>query len=200
MQIPKDTVLRDANGEDRVSYYIKEGVARLSYLNEEGGEGTLLFFGKGAIYPINVEPEPLTAEAYLSLVSVTDLEVLCFPAEAISDFCAKSKQFNSAVISHYVRYVNVLITKLLLNSYNDSTQLVSALLYLIVKEKNDITGTVELTQEQIGQVTGLSRTQVTRVLASLRDLQAIKTLRGRVEIANLEELKRQCSRISTLIT
>ncbi len=199
IRIEKNTVLRDANGADRAAYFIRDGVAKLSFVNEEGTEGTLLFFGKGAIYPINGVDEVLTAENYLQLVSVTDMDVIRFPARRVLDLCRTSTEFNVAIINHYVRYVNVLITKLLLNSYNDSTQLVSALLYLYVHERGGENTIIDLTQEQIGQITGLSRTQVTRVLSTLRNNSVIRTLRGRLQVIDPEKLRHDYTRMSDLI-
>jgi len=114
-RIKKDTVLHDANGPNRTSYYIRKGVAKLSYIDEEGTEGTLFLFGRGSIYPINLLEDMLTMENYPQLVSVTDLDVIQFPALRIREMCAASKEFNFAIINHYVRYVNILLTKLLLN-------------------------------------------------------------------------------------
>lgn len=196
--ISKGTVLHDANGPQRRAYYIREGVARLSYLNEEGTEGTLFFFGRGSIYPINVRDEVLTAETYLHLVAVTDLSVIRFPGLQIVSMCEESQDFGLAIINHYVGYANVLITKQLLNSYNDSTQLVSALLYLYVNEQSNVNGVVDLTQEQIGQVTGLSRTQVTRVLGVLRSDRVVETHRGRLRIVDLGALKDRYTHMSSL--
>ncbi len=199
VSVKKATVLHDANGANRNAYFIREGVARLSYINEEGTEGTLFFFGKGSIYPINVRKEVLTMENYLRLVSVTDLSVIKFPGDRILDLCAASTEFNLAVINHYVRYVNILLTKQLLSSYNDSLQLVSALLLLYVNEEPNRDRLVDLSQEQIAQVTGLSRTQVTRVLAVLRTDRVIETHRGRLRIVDLDALENRYTRTGKLL-
>ncbi|WP_437773456.1 Crp/Fnr family transcriptional regulator [Arthrobacter sp. KNU40] len=198
-KIKRDTVLHDANGAKRTSYFIQSGIARLSFINEEGTEGTLFFFGKGSIYPINIMEDKLSTENYLQLVSVTELDVIAFPARRVLDMCAASAEFNLAIINHYVRYVNVLLTKQLLNSYNDSTQLVSALLFLYVYEQPEQNSLVDLTQEQIAQVTGLSRTQVTRVLKILRDDRVIETNRGRLQILDLEALRNRYTKMRGLI-
>lgn len=197
-RVKKNTVLRDANGTHRTSYFILNGVARLSYINEEGTEGTFFFFGRGSIYPINNSEEMLTTENYLQFVSVTDLDVIRFPAQRIRAICSASPKFCLAVIDHYVRYTNVLITKQLLNSYNDSTQLISALLLLYVSEKPD-NDLVDLSQEDIAQITGLSRTQVTRVLAVLRNNNVIQTSRGQLQIIDIETLRNRYTRMNDLI-
>jgi CRP-like cAMP-binding protein len=192
--IPKGTVLRNTQTENRTSYYIKSGIAALTMTNESGYERILFFMCEGSIYPINTFKTLLSMDSYLNFVALTDLEVLTFPSEKILDMIEDNIDIAAATIKHYVIYTNILLCKLLLDSYNDSTKCICSFLYLY-KNYYKSSNTINLTQEQIGQLLGLSRTQVARVFSELRKEKIIKTSRNDVVILDSERLKESCSDI-----
>ena len=190
----KGTILHDAQAENKTSYYILDGIAALKIINESGLEQILFYLCKGSLYPINTIKTPLSMDGYLHVIAVTDLTVLTFPAGLLSKMIEESHGFAEAAIEHYVKYTNVLLCKILLHSYNDSTKCVCSFLYLhhVYYVTNNI---INLTQEQIGQLLGLSRVQVARVFSILREENIIETKRNNIIVLNPERLKIKCSDI-----
>lgn len=193
-KISKGTILHDAQAEEKISYYILDGIAALKITNETGLEQILFYLCKGSLYPINTIQTPLSMDGYLHVIAVTDLTVLTFPARTITKMLDESRGLSEAVIEHYVKYTNVLLCKILLHSYNDSTKCICSFLYLhhIYYATNDI---INLTQEQIGQLLGLSRVQVARVFGILRQENIIKTKRNNIMVLDPVRLKIKCSDI-----
>lgn len=192
--IPKGTILHEAQEKDKTSYYIEDGIATLKMLNESGRENILFFLCKGSIYPINTIPTELSMDGYLYLIATTDLQVLTFPALTIKNMMNESTDFSNAIIKHYVQYTNILLSKILLNSYNDSKKCICSFLYLY----NFYYGNnyrLNLNQEQIGQILGLSRIQVARTLNILRQEKVIETKRNNIVILNNKTLLEYCSNI-----
>ena len=68
-------------------------------------------------------------------------------------------------------------------------------LYLYLYYKPEQNNMVDLSQEEIASITGLSRMQVSRVLAPLRDNDVITTKRGKIVVQDMERLKEQCNYI-----
>lgn len=192
--IRKGTILHNAQAENKISYYIKEGIATLKMINESGHENILFFLCKGSVYPINTIPTALSMDGYLHLTAATDLKVLTFPAGNIQRMMAESHAFQDAVVRHYVKYTNVLLCKILLNSYNDSQKCICSFLYLY-KAYYGNNPKLNLNQEQIGQLLGLSRIQVARVLNVLRRESIIETSRNSIIIQDVDRLLNYCSDI-----
>lgn len=195
--IRKGTIIQEANGVvPHTSFYIKKGIAKHCIINEDGSEHILFFFGSGSIYPITCLKDPLTMENYLHLVAITDLEILSFPTSRILEMNGSDNKMFEAVIDHYVRYVNILLYKLLMNTYNDSAKSVSSFLYLYSHHNQVPDGqSIDLTQEQIGQIIGLSRAQVTRILNALRTEGIIQTSHSKIKILDSARLRDYCPEI-----
>ena len=191
--IRKGEVLHRANSVPQTSYYIKNGIAKLNILNEDGVESTLIFFSDGSIYPITCLKEPLALESYLQLIAVTDLDVISFPADKIVDMAANHVALIATIIEHYAKYASTILSKTLLTSYNDSHKCVSSFLYLYSVYSNS--QIVHLTQTNLSQITGFSRMQIVRVLSALKERDIIETSRNTIKIRNADELKKICSDI-----
>lgn len=193
-RICKGTILHDAQAENKTSYYIMDGIAALKIINEAGVEQILFFLCKGSLYPVNTIRTPLSMDGYIQVIAVTDLTVFTFPARTIIKMLDESSGLSEAVIEHCVKYINVLLCRILLHSYNDSTNCICSFLYLhhIYYSTNNI---INLTQEQIGQLLGLSRVQVARVLSKLRQEKIIETRRNNITVLDPIRLKIKCSDI-----
>lgn len=190
----KGEILRDATSSYRTSYYIRKGIAKLCVLNENGSENTLLFFGEGAIHPINCLHNNFLLEESLALVAVTDLEVIAFRSPRILEMTAEDNRMTAAIIEMFDKYSNMLETRIMLYANNDSVGTVSVFLYLYIHYKPNRDNIVNLTQEEIGQLVGISRMQVSRALKPLRDSGIIETHNSFIKILDEEELRTLCSK------
>lgn len=191
----KGQVLEDAHSVNLTSYFIKKGIAKLSCLNEEGKERVLLFHGKGSIYPVNCIGDHFPTEDFMLFTAVSDMEVLAFPAMNVIPMTAQDHDFTVAVMNYYCRYANLMLTRSLLVTYNDTMQLVASVLYLMAKSHPTQDNILDITQEELGNITGLSRMQITRVLGDLRQDNIVKTNRGKIVVLDAAGLKSRCSAV-----
>lgn len=194
MQIPKGTILHDAQNDGKTSYYINNGLASLNMINEEGTEQIMFFLGSGSIYPIDTLPVSLTMDEFLHFVAITDLDVYKFPSKDILKMTSESNDFTSSVIQHYNRYTNIMLCKVLFDSYNDSKKCVCSFLYLY-KCYYKSSFLPDLNQEEIAKLLGLSRIQVSRILSSLRNENIIDTGRNSILVKNANKLLELSSEI-----
>lgn len=185
----KGAVLDDATSSYKTSYYIKKGIAKLCVFNEAGVENTLLFFGEGEIYPINCMQRNFLLEDSLTLIAVTDLEVIAFRSPRILEMTAKDNRLTAAIISMFDKYCNMLETRVMLYANNDSVAMVSVFLYLYTLYKPNRDNIIDLTQEEIGNLVGISRMQVCRALKPLRDAGIIETHNSFIQIVDTDGLR-----------
>lgn len=185
----KGAILHDATSSYKTSYYIKKGIAKLCVLNEAGAENTLLFFGEGAIHPINCMQKNFLLEDSLALVAVTDLEVIAFRSPGILEMTAEDNRLTAAIIEMFDKYCNMLEARVVMYANNDSVATVSVFLYLYARYKPNGDNIVDLTQEEIGNLVGISRMQVSRALKPLRDAGIIETHNCFIRILNEKGLR-----------
>lgn len=191
----KNSILYKANTIPWNSYLITDGIARLSLINKKGKEHCLFMMGKGSVYPINCTRDSFTTDRYTSFTAVTDLEVIAFPTVAILQCIEESPDFSIACINHHCRYENVLMAKMLMDTYRDSTQVICTFLYLYILHKPVKDAVVDLSQDEIGKMVGISRNQVIRVINDLRANRIIQTAQKKIKIVDLSGLEEYCSDI-----
>ena len=179
----------------RKSVYIKNGMVKLSISNEDGNESVVMFAGKGIIYPVTCLEEQFTIEQFISLKTIVDTEIIVFPKEKIIELIHISSEFSVAAINFYSKTVNSLLTKNILSGYENSEQSVCSFLYSYIMYNPNNNNIVDFTQEEIANVAGISRMQVTRILGSLREKGIVKTVRGKVIVLEIEMLKENCAGI-----
>lgn len=175
--------------------YIKSGMVKLSICNEEGLESVIMFAGSGSIYPVTCIEEQFTIEQFMLLKTVVDTEIVVFPKEKILEFMMKSSDFAVDAINFNSKIINSLLTKNILGSYENSEQSICSFLFSYIKYNPNKNNIVNITQEEIASVAGISRMQVTRILGSLRERGIVKTERGKVIILDMEMLEKNCAGI-----
>lgn len=192
--IPAKTLLHEATSEIHTAYYIKQGLAKFSLVTEEGTENLVFFYGEGSIFPVNCSTELFALESFMTFTAITDLEVIAFPASKLAEIAYDNKDFVSAIIFHYSHYASSVLTRLMLRTYNDSVRLLATFLYLYsIHSQED--GVVDLTQEEIGNMLGISRVQVSRAISTLKQDNSIQVNHKAIKITDIEKLKYRCSSI-----
>lgn len=191
---PANSRLSKATAEKKTAYYIEKGVAKLTLTTETGAENIIYFYAEGSIFPVNSSKTLFSLESSMNFIAITDLSVIAFPADQLSEMAYhyKNKDFVDAIVMHYASYASGVLTRIMLNSYNDSYKMVATFLYLLSHDINNKDRSIFLSQEDIGNVLGLSRIQVARVLKTLRESGIISTERKRIIILDHEALMDCC--------
>ena len=104
-----------------------------------------------------------------------------------------------SVVNWYSRYVNRFLFETIHQEFNPSSVKLCNLLYLLAtcgsadgKEFKEPVS-LELTQEDLADLLGISRVQVTRVLTRLRGRGVLSTARGKLIITDLPALAGLCT-------
>lgn len=100
----------------------------------------------------------------------------------------------NTVIDWYSKYVNKFLFETVHNEFNPNHIKIANLIYLLAMNISNFSNLViGITQEELGEILGLSRVHITRGLSELRKVGVITTSRNKINITNLELLKRLCS-------
>lgn len=98
------------------------------------------------------------------------------------------------VVNWNSMYINRFLFEIIHQEYNPSFIKICNLLYLLTINQPACSGLViDMTQEELAEILGLSRIQLTRGLADLRKQNIISTTRGKVHVINLPDLAKFCT-------
>ena len=106
----------------------------------------------------------------------------------------RNDRLNAQVVEWYASYVNLLLYETAHQEYNSTFLKLCNLLYLLpTRQSVPDSGVIDMTQDDLADILGVSRVQLTRGLSVLRGKDIIRTRRGRIEIADRPALARYCS-------
>ena len=98
------------------------------------------------------------------------------------------------VVNWYSMYINRFLFETIHQEFNSSLVKLCNLLYLLTVNQPANSGLViEMTQEELADILGLSRVQITRELTALRRRGIISTTRGKLTVSDLPALVRLCT-------
>lgn len=161
-----------------------------------------MFFGPGSINPCVCGVYAFTLEKYILLKAITPITAFAYAPEITQKMIEEDSSYAAAIIKHYCTMTNLVMVRGMFSKSLDSLYKVSNFLYLF-SLRNPYYGMngswscekIELSQEEIASFVGISRIQVARSLAQLREEKIIRTFRGKVQIIDKEKLKGYCASI-----
>lgn len=181
-------------GEDmNTCYYLQKGFINLAALDEEGGEYTLMFFGPGAIHPCVCGEYGFTLEKQLINRATQEVEALALPAKALEQLVRENGEFALTAIRHHCALENSLMTQRLFSEGLNSWYKVCNFLYLWNLNRGGTDPKSFLSQEEVAAIVGLSRVQVARVFARMRQEGLITTGRHWFQVMDMDRLRERCA-------
>ena len=146
------------------------------------------FHGAGTLFPVYHE-RGYRIELAITTEALSPVETLEFSKADFRAMFSENGALAAALVEWYASYVNLLLYETAHQEYNGSFLKLCNLLYLLAPAG----GLDAVTQEELADILGTSRVNLTRGLAQLRSEGVVRTRRGRVEITDREALARRCS-------
>ena len=174
-------------------YYILSGVAQTYTVHENGRRKITSFHGGGTVFP-GYHQQDFRIENSIVTVALTDVHALEFTKEQFRLMFERNDRLNAQVVEWYASYVNPLLYETAHQEYNSTFLKLCNLLYLLpTRQSVPDSGVIDMTQDDLADILGVSRVQLTRGLSVLRGKAIIRTHRSRIEIADRPALARYCS-------
>lgn len=155
-------------------YYLAEGIAKVYIINSDGSERVIDFMKKGTLIAMDcVIPG---SRAVVSIVGLTDLKVIPIPDHTLQELVKNHPDVGYQIILFYSKILRQVSYSSAITSISNYT---SRLLYFLMlfldepefKQSNEI----RITQDEIANATAMSRAQVAKILAQLRQQGIIDT-------------------------
>ena len=171
-------------------HYIISGVAQNYVEHENGHRKIISFHGSGTVFP-GYHQHDFKIERSLLTVALSEMTVLEFTKSQFQQMFETNPQLSAAVVEWYATYVNRLLYETAHQEYNNSFVKLCNLLYLLaVNTPPEASQAIDMTQEDLSDILGISRVHLTRGLTQLRNEQIIRTRRRELEVIDLPALAR----------
>lgn len=174
-------------------HYIISGAAIHFADHESGRRKIISFHGPGTVFP-GYHQYNYKIELSLATAALSDMKVLEFTKTQFQKMFESNTALSEQVVNWYSMYINRFLFETIHQEYNSSFVKICNLLYLLTANQPSRSGPViDMTQEALAEILGLSRIQLTRGLSELRRRNIISTSRGKVRVSNLPALAELCS-------
>lgn len=177
---------------DRIQYYVTGASVHFSD-HESGRRKIISFHGPGTILP-GYHTTEFRIELSLTTIALSEVKVLEFTIPQFRAMFESNKELAESVVNWYSKYINRFLFETIHQEFNPSQVKLCNLLYLLTMNQPSNSGLViEMTQEDIADILGMSRVQITRELTDLRNRKIISTNRGRLIVTDLPTLASLCT-------
>lgn len=133
-------------------------------------------------------------ERTITTVALSEIKVLEFTISQFKAMFDSNVKLAQSVVNWYSKYINRFLFETIHQEFNSSQVKLCNLLYLLTLNQPSNSGLeIQMTLEDIADLIGMSRVQITRELAELRDKGILATTRGKITITNIKELASLCT-------
>lgn len=187
-----DHLWKSGQPYDRIQYYVS-GASMLYSDHESGRRKIISFHGPGTILP-GYHTNNFHIERALTTVAISEIRLLEFTIAQFKAMFDANAALAEGVVNWYAKYVNRFLFETTHQEFNSSQVKLCNLLYLLTIHQPSNSGlSIEMTQEDIADILGMSRVQITRELAQLRSHGILATTRGRLIVTDLPALAALCT-------
>lgn len=177
---------------DRIQYYVSGASVHFSE-HESGHRKIISFHGPGTLLP-GYHTTDFRIELSLTTIALSEVKVLEFTIPQFRAMFESNKKLAESVVNWYSKYVNRFLFETIHQEFNSSQVKLCNLLYLLTMNQPSNSGLIiEMTQEDIADILGMSRVQITRELTELRNRGILSTTRGRLTVIDLPALASFCT-------
>lgn len=174
-------------------HYIISG-AEMHYADHESGRRKIIsFHGPGTVFP-GYRPNDFRVELSLTTVALSDVQALEFTVPQFTAMFRSNVDLSLQVVNWYSTYINLFLFETIHQAFNSSLTKLCNLLYLLTINQPANSGLViDMAQDELAEILGISRVQITRELGELRRKGIVETLRGKLVVSNLPALSSLCT-------
>lgn len=191
-------------GDDRIyHFYVIEGAASYHLLNKNGNNKIVTFRGKGTIFPLYYDYSSVIMEELMEFRAFSDVTLLRFDHEQIRSLINSDAEFSKAMMNSYCKYATILLYDLNSQIFSNFLLKTANFLYIYLSYMNDPISSpsngqnyIPLSHENIGNIIGVSRANVTRALNTLKKDGVIELYKNTVRVPSKETLLKYCSDMS----
>ena len=177
---------------DRLNYFLSGAAVHFAE-HETGRRRIISFHGPETVFP-GYHTTDFRIELSLTMSALSEIRVLEFTIPQFRAMFESNAALAEQAVNWYAMYVNRFLFETVHQEFNSSRVKLCNLLYLLTMNQPANSGLViEMTQEDLADILGISRVHLTRELTELRRMGVLTTTRGRLTITDLPALAGLCT-------
>jgi CRP-like cAMP-binding protein len=182
--LEKSAVLIEAGAQQTQVYFLCSGLVSLQMMTPDGNSVEVAMVGREGVSP----PLALasTPAAYTTIVTVAG-DALRITADALQAECDRDPALQRALMRQWHTMMSEIALGSACHRFHSSRQRLAR--WLLVASERIQSSRIELTQQQLGDVLGLVRTNVTIASLDLQDAGAVASRHGRIRIIDRARLQ-----------
>ncbi len=185
-------------------HYIAEGVARTSFINDDGRAKALFYHGAGMVFP-GCHESQFAIERSIVTEAMGPMKTLEFDRAEFLALARRNAAIGSAMFENYARYINLLIFESAHQERNEALVKLCNVLELLARDaargragagpdgSRVSSCRINCSQEDLAEILAMNRVSVARLMGKLADAGVVATHRGWVEILDREALLSRCT-------
>lgn len=180
-------------------FYILSGAATVHGYTEQGDRKEMCCYASGVFGLLGIDDNLDSIYHNELMRALTDMEILLFERETVLDMLQENHRFVLRILAFHNDMIALLSYHSLMLAYLPSEVRLCDYLYMCYlyypSSKTLHPEVLCVYQEQIASYIGVTRTQVTRLLRSLKESGLIQTSRGHIILTDPERLLQRCSKV-----
>lgn len=175
-------------------YFLKSGMVKTFSNSSDGDERTVFVLREKGIFAASSFFSDQVRRS--SAIALTDCEVISIDKKIVQEFISKNPIFSLCIIQDLSRDINLMFDQITSSSFLNAREKVAFFICNSIKHNHYIIKdkliTLEVTQEDLGKLLGLSRPTINKTLSYFKDRGYIDTRYRCISILNYESLKFYC--------
>ena len=177
----------------KYGYYIKSGVMKLSIGHECGKEKIVALFGPGSLFPLGMDHHYYDMEYAMVEQAYTEVEAYKFNYRIVRTMFLEHQDLALRMMEHYCDFTSYLFFEIASLSGDNSMAKVCNVLYALHNTSLCRSHVLHISQDDVMELSGISKIQVARVYQTLRGEHIIQTSRGKIQILDQDKLRSYCT-------
>lgn len=186
-------VLTQSGVINNTAWYIHSGMIHVALTNSEGNVQSLVFYGPHTIFPVGVFTHENLIDYEMQITAMSDVSALKIPYLTLRQMVLDSSELGVHLLEENCQFIGYFFYSTMNRTYLPSRTQAADVLYLLYISRGSRNNIIEISQEHLASMLGLSHAQTERVLKDFRSMGILSTGRGRLSILDQNKLLEQCS-------
>jgi len=184
------TIIDLTDDRSKNCYYVLSGTASYVLRHENGYAKVSSLRGPGTIFPLYYTYSSTNMESSLEVTALSNMELIDIPKAELLKLMIEIPRIGIAMCDAYGKYATLLLYDMSSQLFESANIRVCSYLYI---QQLSFGRILQMTHEEIGDVTGITRATVSKILSDLRKEGIVKTGRNSITIESPAKLLKYCS-------
>lgn len=185
-----DIIIGMNDDRSKNCYYVLSGTASYILHHENGGTKISSLRSKGTIFPLYYTYSSTNMESSLEMTALSDMVLIDIPKKELYDLMVEIPEVAIAMCDAYGKYTTLLLYEISSQLFESANNRVCSYIYIQHLSSDNI---INMTHEDIGEATGVTRATVSRILSTLKKKGIISTSRSHIKVESSDDLLDYCS-------